>query len=338
MIRAKIYRILILGLFYTYNFFGIAAESHKYTITVYSEIIPIYDNTKSKLDLCRLTKTLNSNIDLIAPLGEIKTYTDLMYHLITDTDIDIPLNILVDNFISTKCQLSDNKKLLESNLPIASALINIVTTKRENISRKLIQNYERENKSSEIYPVQLFKVTDEQSQDITVILSEKLSGDILASYIKNYRDKIPANILPENDVMKYQRSITSLILDIIKTKESIFKNQVYTNINYYIDFMLEYFNKIITQRASQLLKIDGVSILMHPMTFEDFAPILSVQNGFRSEDMAIVQQAKLKIEELQKSLDNTLLTPLKTLKETGDFYNFAAYTQLLQLFIFNPYQ
>lgn len=375
MIRAKIYRILILGLFYTYNFFGIAAESHKYTITVYSEIIPIYDNTKSKLDLCRLTKTLNSNIDLIISLDKIKTYTDLIDHLITDTDIKTALDALIDNFISAKCpvlyntklfdsldwqeyQLSHNTELLksklESNLLIASALINIVATKSENISKKLIRTYYGQGEeplappeSSEIYPIQLFKITDDHGEEITTKLAGKLTETILNGYIEKYQQEL-LSILPNRYIGAYRSYITYILKLINEKKDLIFKNSVYTQINYCLDFMIEYIKKMSKEIASQHSQIGGESILMNPMTFKDFVPILSVLfvlNDFKSTDIEIVKQARLDLDELEDLRKDILLIPVNTVTEPiqnerqkGEIlYNFLAYTQLLQL-RFNPYQ
>ena len=100
--------------------------------------------------------------------------------------------------------------------------------------------------------------------------------------------------------------------------------------------------------ASQHSQIGGESILMNPMTFKDFVPILSVLfvlNDFKSTDIEIVKQARLDLDELEDLRKDILLIPVNTVTEPiqnerqkGEIlYNFLAYTQLLQL-RFNPYQ
>lgn len=337
----RVYSILILGLFYVCSSFGIASEFPHYTIIARSEIIPEFQD--NKLNLCRMTKEMDSDVALLSPETGLETYTDLIHHLISDSDISIPLNVLVDNFIRVKFEPSANKDLLESNLPIVSALINITTTHTGDfIQRKLIKTYEAKTEPSEIYPIQLFKITDEHDVDITEMLAGRLTTFTLGRYVTSFRDKIPSHCIsfePKSSIIEYQSSITKLINQIVSIKNQIFKDPLYTQINYYIDFMVKYVNKIITEKSHQLLTIEGVRVLVYPTTPEEVFPLLTMQtSGFKSEDITHVQQLKREIEESQKSLDLLLLKPLKSLSQEEDKRNFAAYVQLLQLFITNPYR
>ncbi len=338
----RFYSILILELFYTFASFGITSElPHHYTIIAHSEIIPEFQD--NKLNLCRMTKEMDSDVKLLSPTTGFVTYTDLISHLISDSETKASLDVLVDNFIKVKFKLSENIDLLNVNLPIISALINISTTHPDDsIRRKLIKTYEAATEPSEIYPIQLFKIIDECGADITEMLAGKLIGFRLTTYVKAFRDKIPSKatfIESEKDIIEYQTSITKLINKIISIKNQIFKDPLYTQINYYIDFMVKYVNKIITEKSHQLLTIEGVRVLVYPTTPEEVFPLLNMQtSGFKSEDITHVQQLKREIEEAKKSLDIILLTPLKDLTEETDRRNFAAYIQLLQLFIPNPYR
>ncbi len=335
----RFYSILILGLFCICPSFGITTETSHFKITVSSEIIPEFKD--NELKLCRVTKEMGSDVVLLSQTTELKAYTDLISHLLSDPDPTVSLDVLVDNFVKAKFEPNVNKDLLDFNLPIVSALINITTTLSNDIERKLIKTYESKTQPSEIYPIQLFKITNEHDEDITSMLAGKLTGVNLTKYLSHFREKVRQIIFTEQSsgILQYQRSIINLISEIIKLKDEIFKVPLHTKISYYIDFMVKYTNKIVADKANQFLTIGGVNVLIYPITSEDIAPFfLLPDSGFKKEDITRVQQLKHKVEKSQNSLDLILLKPLKGLSQEEDKLNFAAYIQFLQLFIKNPYR
>lgn len=339
----KFYQILIIILCCIYNSLGVTAALPNYVITIHSEIRPELQGTA--LNLCRVSKTISTNIDLLSPKGEFRTYTNLIYHLDNGTNIGGAIDILIDNFIQSKCKSTES----DNNLIISSALINITTTKKESIARKLIKTYTTQKGHSQIYPIQLFSIVNDHGTDITETLAGKLTSGVLATKINAFREEITPVISPtigsiiekpgaSAPILSYQSSITKLINEIIKNKEVIFSNITYTKINYYLDFILQYVNKTIVEKADKVLRVGEVNILSAPVTLHDAAPFLVFQVSYNSEDINTVLTLKSKIEELQKSLNYLLLCPLPLLKNDTHKYNFLGYIQLLQLLIPDPYR
>lgn len=339
----KFYQILIIILCCIYNSLGITATLPDYIITIHSEIRPELQGTA--LNLCRVPKSLSTNIDLLSPKGGFRTYTDLIYHLGSDTDIGGAIDILIDNFIQSKCKSIES----DDNLIISSALINIATTKGDAIARKLIKTYTTQKGHSQIYPIQLFSIVNDHGTDITETLAGKLTPIVLATKVHAFREEITPVISPtigeiiekpssSTPILSYQSSITKLINEIIKNKKLIFSNITYTKINYYLDFILQYVNKTIVEKADKVLRIGEANILSAPMTLQDATPFLVFQVSYSPEDINTVLTLKNKIEELQKSLNHLLLYPLPLLKNDTHKYNFLGYIQLLKLFILDPYR
>jgi len=340
----KFYQILIIILCCIYNSFGITAALPEYSITIRSEIRPELQGTV--LNLCRVPKTISTNIDLLSSKEYgFKSYTDLIYHLANDADTTRAANILIDNFIQSKCKSIES----DNNLIISSALINITTTKKDSITRKLIKTYTTQQDCSQIYPIQLFSIVNDHGTDITETLAEKLTPVILATKIKAFREEITRVIFLKisaiiekpkfNDlILSYQNSITKLVNEITKNKDLIFSNITYTKINYYLDFIAQYINKSIVEKADKVLRIGEVNMLPDPVTFHDVTPFLVFQVSYDTKDINTVLTLKSEIEKLQKSLNNLLLSPLPLLKSDTYKYNFLGYIQLLQLLIPDPYR